>query len=197
MPYLIDSLHYRDLAEMNPEEVCRRALCEYDPIQRHYRVQVWGDRYAVCPHEERIFRLGGQDETNHDYFNIFLIHYLLQTKQIEIKNEWISEKDIPGGATFFRGPHEIPTQWISQRYGNRLSDLGGRCSDLHGIPFEMADLAYRFQITPRIPVAVLYWEGDEAFLPEAKILYDSTICDHFAPDVVFALAYEICFRLGK
>ena len=51
----------------------------------------------------------------HDYFNLFIIHYLLKSKEIEISNEWISEKDIPGGTTFFRGPHEIPTNLTSHR----------------------------------------------------------------------------------
>ena len=185
------------MAEQAPKEVCARARCEYDAENKCYVLAAWGDRYAVFPHAQRIDRLGDFNEDNHEFFNIFLIHYLLQTRPIEVKNEWISEKDMPGGANFFRGPHEIPTQWISKRYGNQLFQLGERCVKLQGTPFDMADLAYRFDIMPQIPVAVLYWEGDESFPAEAKILYDSSICDCFALDVVFALAYEICYRLGK
>ena len=61
----------------------------------------------------------------------------------------------------------------------------------------MADAAYRFSITAHIPVSVLYWIGDEEFPPEAKILYDRTITEHLSLDIVFALATEICTRIGK
>jgi hypothetical protein len=58
----------------------------------------------------------------------------------------------------------------------------------------MADVAYRFDIVPRIPVGVLYWQGDEDFPAEAKILYDQTITAHLASDIVYALAVGICER---
>jgi hypothetical protein len=61
----------------------------------------------------------------------------------------------------------------------------------------MADAAYRFLIAPRIPVAVLYWDGDDDFAAEARIHYDRTVAAHLALDVIFALATGICHRLGQ
>ena len=60
----------------------------------------------------------------------------------------------------------------------------------------MADAAASFMITPRTPVAVLYWQGDEDFPPEAKILYDQSIAGYFALDAIYALAVDICSRLS-
>ncbi|MDY7037806.1 MAG: DUF3786 domain-containing protein, partial [Thermodesulfobacteriota bacterium] len=134
---------------------------------------------------------------SHDYFYLFIIHYLLKSKEIEISNEWISEKDIPGGVSFFRGPHKIPSHLISGKYDNDLKAFSQRCEELHGIPINMADAAYRFKITSHIPVAVLYWAGDDDFSPESKILYDKTITEHLASDIIFALAVEICTRIGS
>jgi hypothetical protein len=61
----------------------------------------------------------------------------------------------------------------------------------------MADAAFAFSITPRIPVAVLLWEGDTEFPAEAKLLFDRTIAEQLPPDVIFSLAVEICNRLGN
>ena len=66
----------------------------------------------------------------HDYLYLFMIHYLLQSKETELFNEWISEKDIPGGTTFFRGPHEIPTKLISLRFNNNINKFKARCEQL-------------------------------------------------------------------
>ena len=193
----IDGIHFRELAERNPADVCRRASCTYDDMNARYILSVWGDEYEIIPNRSKINCMGRITQPLHDYFYLFMIHYLLKSKAIEISNEWISEKDIPGGTTFFRGPHEIPTHLITLRFNNNIDEFKKICEQHHGHPLDMADAAYGFEITPRIPVAVLYWSGDEDFPAESKILYDRTIAEHLASDIIFALAVGICERLGR
>ena len=132
-----------------------------------------------------------------EMLNFFIVHYLLHSKESKIKNQWISEKEIPGGDLFFTVSHEIPTSLISGRYSNDIHGFKRRCEQLQGIPLDMADASYRFNITPRIPVAVLFWDGDEDFPPESKMLFDKSIAGLLAPDIVLALAYEVCSRIGN
>ena len=197
MTDLIDRIYFEELSERKPKDVCRRASCEYDDINDLLILSVWGKEYGIFPNQLKIKCMDNKIQSLHDYFYLFIIHYLLTSKEIEITNEWISEKDIPGGTTFFRGPHQIPTNLISLRFNNNVNEFKERCEQLHGIPLNMADAAYRFKITPRIPVAVLYWKGDDDFPAESKILYDRTIAEHLASDVIYALAAGICNRLGK
>jgi len=197
MTNLIDHNYFRELAEQDPEDVCRQACCQYDPALKAYMLKAWGDEYAIYPEEFRLECVSNRSTRSHDFFYLFLIYYLLKSKNVGIHDEWISEKDIPGGATFFRGPHKIPTRLICRRYGNDIESFKKRCERLGGFPVDMADAAYRFEITPRLPVAVLYWLGDEAFPPEAKILYDRTITEHLPPDIIFALSFEICTRIAS
>ncbi len=192
-----ESIYFRELAEQDPEDVCRRALCEYDSIKKSYALPVWGDKYAICPYEQKIDRISENFPAPHEYLYVFIIHYLLNSKDIRLSNEWISEKDIPGGATFFRGPHEIPTSLISSRHGNDIKKFAESCEQLGGIPIEMADVAYVFRTAPRIPVAVLYWKGDDEFLPESKMLFDRSVAKHLALDIIFALAVDVCARIGR
>ena len=197
MTNYIDKIHFQELAKQDPADVCRRAICKYDDVKKFYTLSVWGEEYAIYPHELKIDRIGKNVQSLHDYLYLFMIHYLLKSKEIDISKKWISEKDILGGTTFFRGPHAIPTHLISKRFGNNIKEFRKRCEQLHGMPLDLADVAYRFEITAHIPVAALYWEGDEEFLPEAKILYDKTITELLASDIIFALAVEICTRLGR
>lgn len=191
------NMFFQELAGLNPQEVCRRALCKYEEEKKSYTLSVWGDEYEIFPHKSAIDPISGNFGGIHEYVFLFCLHYLLNVRDLGISNKWISEKDIPGGVTFFRGPHEIPTRLISKRFGNDTSEFKKKCARLHGIPLDMADAAFRFEITPRIPVAVLFWQGDDDFPPEAKLLYDKTITTHLTPDIVFALAVEICTRIGN
>ncbi|MBU3950036.1 MAG: DUF3786 domain-containing protein [Proteobacteria bacterium] len=193
----IDKSYFIDLAGKDPKDICRKTFCEYDVVNKSYILSVWGDEYAVYPHEYKIDCISSSVKKPHEYFYLFIIYYLLKSKEIELCNEWISEKDIPGGATFFRGPHEIPTNLISELFGNDIERFRKKCTRLYGTPIEMADAAFRFNITPHIPVAVLYWLGDEEFSPEAKILYDKTITRHLTSDIIFVLAVEVCSRIGR
>ena len=206
MTNMIDPIHFEDLAKLDPQAVCRRAGCAYgpctgspgrDPAQVGYTLSVWGDDYCVAPHAGTIEKLSPLPTRDHGYLSLFLLHYLLGAEQIALDGLWISEKEIPGGATFFRGPHAVPTQLITARFANDLDAFGQRCEQLHGTRLEMADVAYRFDITARVPVALLYWCGDEDFPAEAKLLFDKNIGRFLAADVVFALAVGVCERLSQ
>jgi len=196
MTYSIDISYFKELAEQNPEDLCGIALCNYDKKEKAYILSVWGENYGIYPDDCKIASLrNGKSDVN-ALFGLFIIYYLLKSKEIESSREWISEKDIPGGATFFRGPHAIPTQLIERRYANNINGFNEICEKLSGSRIDMADAAYSFQITPRIPAAVLFWNGDDEFLPESKILFDRTITEHLTPDIIFCLAVEICQKIG-
>ena len=196
MTAAIDPVFFADLAALDPEDVCRRALCRYDAPAGHYCVPVWGDDYCVYPRRSKVESGRRPGPKGYDYFSLVTIHYLLRAKAVEPSGQWVSEKDIPGGAAFFRGPHQVPTQTMTTRFENDLEAFRSRCLELQGRPLDMADGAYGFDITPRIPAAVLYWIGDEDFAAEAKILYDDSISEHLALDAIYALAVGICQRLG-
>ena len=192
----IDPIHFKDLAARDPAEVCRRALCRYDASKRRYTVSVWGDVLHIFPHERKIESEDAGPLTGSEYFHLFALHYLLGATAVEIAGVWISEKEIPGGETFFRGPHRIPTDRVSRRFGNDLAEFRKRCEQLAGEPIRMADAACTFNIAQRIPVAVLYWRGDDEFTPECRILYDRSIQEHLAADIVYALGVGICRTLA-
>lgn len=196
MTELIDKGYFIELARRDPREVCRRTSCAFDERHNCYTLPVWGVDYVIYPDAGKI-ECSTDSRPLHQYFSLVAIHYLLTAREISPVKQWISEKDMMGGATFFRGPHAIPTHLITSRAGNSIETFRQLGSVSHGSPLNLADAAFSLSITERIPVAVLYWAGDEDFPAEAKILYDKTLPNHFALDIVFALASGICEQLGR
>jgi len=193
----IDSSYFIKLTEQNPTAICRNALCSYDPEKKIYKISIWTEDYEIDSGKCAITGVNSNFIPPHEYFPLFIIYYLLQAKDIRLSGEWISEKDIPGGSTFFRGPHDIPANLICDRFKNDIKAFKNRCKQLRGTFIDMGDAAFTFRIAPRIPVTVLYWIGDEDFPPEAKILYDRSIIEHLSLDIIFALAVEICARISE
>ena len=195
MTDIIDKSYFRELNDTSPEILCRNKRCSYDKDTKQYSLDIWGEQYLINCNKERIDHPAVQSRPPHEYLDLFAMYYLLRGKDIAVRGEWVSEKDLPGGPTFFRGPHLIPTNRITQRFDNDLVSFKKRCGQLGGSKMELADAAYHFSITADIPVAVLYWIGDEDFPAEAKILYDQSIAEQFSLDIVWALAVGICARL--
>lgn len=196
MTTYVDRNYFKELAKAIPGEICRGSRCTYDPANKHYALQIWGDEYIIDWTQGRIERSDAIMQPPHAYFYLFVVYYMLLLQDIKPSGELISEKDLPGGATFFRGPHLLPTKLISDRFGNDLQGFRDLCKKLGGTPLQLADAAFSFTITRDILVAVLYWTGDEEFPAEAKILYDKSISEHLPLDIVFALAFEVCTRIG-
>ena len=193
---LIDKSYFLELASTPADTICNRIPCTYSDTKKVYSIQLWGDDYAVDPAALTINCKTSDKKPSHEYFHLFIIFYLLKITPTPPAGEWISENDIPGGSTFFRGPHLIPNSDISGIFGNNIEAFEQRCRKLGGQSLDMADASFSFEIAPNLHVAALYWVGDEDFPAEAKILYDNTISDLFPLDIVFALAVEICTRIA-
>jgi hypothetical protein len=195
MAEYVDASYWQALDVADPAVISRHGRCRFHPSSGDYTLCLWGDDYRIAAHRQEIASTT-HGAMHHPYFNVFIISYLLFPQDISVVGEWISEKDFPGGATFFRGPHLLPTSVIAERYQNDLSGFSGRCQELGGTPLSLADRAFSFAIVPEIPVAVLYWSGDADFPSEAKILYDRSLIGSLALDVVYSLGVTICYRLA-
>lgn len=193
----IDKLNFSDLESCDPGEVVSRTGCEFDKTKNQYAVTVWGYKYFVDLIECEVRPEEPGLQTYHGYLYLFILYFLMKSKDIPPSGKWVSEKDITGGAAFFRGPHVIPIELITDRFGNDMDLFREKCEKLKGTPIKLADAAYVFQITRTLPVAVLYWQGDEDFPSEARLLFDRTIDRHLPLDIIYALAVEICHSLGR
>lgn len=195
MADMVDKRLFEEMAKREPEAMIDPLFCTYSEADQCYNVTAWGEQYSVYPNSGRI-EMVQEHGKPHDYFYVFLVNYLLSKKNVTPVGEWISVKDLPGGVTFFRGPHEIPSLAITKSYGNDLALLKKRCEKLGGIPLDLADCSYQFDIIGNVKVALLYWQGDEDFPAEAGVLIDKSIMD--TPlDVVYALLCDACMRISR
>ena len=195
--YKIDKTIFSDLEACDPEDVVLRTGCQFDKADNQYIVNIWGHEYCVDLNKYEVRPQETGFKTYQDFLYLFILYYLIKSKNIKPSGEWISEKDIPDGAAFFRGPHTVPGNFITERFGNDLDFFKKKSMQLRGTSLDMADAAFSFKITPTIPVAVLYYFGDEDFPCEAKLLFDKTVGLHLPLDIIFALAVEICSILGS
>lgn len=188
----LDKVHFDDLTACDPSDVEKRTGARFNRAVGYYEISVWNHEYKIDPKNRTVLPVSNTIAAYKDYMNLVVLHYLLTAKETLPAGTWVSEKDITGGAAFFRGPHLVPSHLMVKTFGDDLSAFKIACEKLNGKPIDLADAAFLFEITPKIPVAVLYWQGDEDFPSEARLLFDPTIEEHLALDIIFALAVEVC-----
>lgn len=99
-----------------------------------------------------------------------------------VKNNWVSFADLPDGRFYnqaFQGYTGnmlvAPIKFDTKRFSNIALQLNGSNLDI-------GDVAYQFMVLPKVPVAVVYWGGDEEFPSNCKILFEGTVCNYLPID---------------
>ena len=184
---------WKSLAAMEARDVCRRSLAQAG--EDVYTVSFLDREYRVDPGRGR---LGGPVEDSllaDPEFELLLLTYLTQARDTPAVGSWISEKDLPGGSLFFRGPHALPVQPLLARFGRDPAAFRRAGERLHGEPLPFGDSAFGFTALPRIPAACVLWAQDDEFPARITMMFDRTLSLHLPLDVVLALARSLGLRL--
>jgi hypothetical protein len=149
-------------------------------------------RYLIDPVGERIAELSPQpDRVLTEEFQILLIRYLIAPIGAPVDNKEVSEKDFPGGVTFFQGPHTLHVAPISKRYGRDPDAFEARARQLGAERGVHGDISMIFRPFPDIPITYVLWVADDEFPASVSVLFDSSIARWFELDMIFTLVWVL------
>jgi hypothetical protein len=193
-PAPLGEKQWKDLQDLEPHKVCRRAVVNFDREQDCYTITFIGREYCFFVNEKRVEGPDGEHDSlaGDDEFILLILTYLLSAQELPLVGKWVSEKDLQGGSLFFKGPHVLPVQPVIQTCGKdpqKFLDcgiaLGGTSVTEYG------DAALTFQALPRIPVTCILWAEDDEFPARVSFLFDPSIESHLPLDVVLALVRSV------
>jgi len=196
----IDSQLWGDLSEMAMEDVQARCEVSFDPVSHSYMVPLLSYTYCVHPGERRI-SLHGKilSPAEHFQLHLVLLTYLTQCTLDGPTGQMISEKQLPGGHTFFKGVHALGTDPLVKVFGKDREGFLRMGRNFGGIPEKFGDASFIVRVLPKVPVRFILYAEDEEFPASLKIMFDSSIAKPFKQiDLVwglFNLAVEHFLRM--
>ena len=196
--HLTHEIYWESLAKADPSEVCERTGAVYSQDRGGYFLSVINHKYLILPGEKRMYCMRGdrcEEEDLRDYFFLMVLLYLLNAREGEPTHTWISEKELKGGTTFFRGPHALRTEGISAAFGKDPDGFLRAGKRLGGVELLYGDKAFALTVFPRVPVAFLLWKESEEFPAQVNVLFDSTIQRHFSLDGIWCIVVEVSLRI--
>jgi len=189
------------LSQLHPTDVCNRTEAIYHPAREGFLLPVYNLRYLILPREKEILRMGWNDkpvrETIRPYFYPMVLVYLTEAKDIKPTHTWISENDLKGGSTFFRGPHRLEVEALIHLFGNDSEAFLRAGEKLGGSEILYGDKGFALDVFPRVSLAYVLWRGDEEFPPKVSVLFDSTIESHLPLDIIWCMVAETSRRLAE
>lgn len=178
--------YWQDLGLMDPQDVCRRALVTFQP-GTGYQVPFWNRVYLCRPDSTRIWQADRPDKPLGFQEYLVILMYLLKAQESPLEGKKVSEREIPGGELFFRGPHALVKKPLGKKFGQDPKGFLQAGLGLGGRETGKGDASFELLVLPRIPVEYILYVEDEEFPAQVNINFDSSIGRHLPLDVIWAL----------
>ncbi len=183
---------WRLLSELEPEDVCKRAAAMYKKENKSYILRSFGIDFSISPLKKEIKSLSERGEVFIKklsyFFNISVLTYLINAKEIPLSKTLIKPENIKGGEFFFKGTHTLPLNKVAEKY-----QFDGEGFIKRGIEFDAkildyGDVSIELMPLPRIPVILILWLSDEEFPARTDLLFDSTSESQLPIDILWSIA---------
>lgn len=188
--------HWLDLKNRSSEEILRKDGVRLAEGGNGYEIRFLNALYLVDPVEERITEIAPDpSRVLTEMLQILIIQYLTAPNGGPMDGQDVSEKDFPGGVTFFQGPHALYVGPIAKLYGSDPEGFEACGRDLGADPAVYGDKSMRFYPFPTIPVTYVLWREDDEFPASVSVLFDKSISRWFELDMIFTLVWVLTERI--
>jgi hypothetical protein len=99
----------------------------------------------------------------------------------------ISPLELPGGATFFRGPHSLPGAPLEGRFGRDAAGFEAAGKKLQGEIRRAGDAAVALHVFPGLVVEVILWQADDEFPAQVSFTLPAHLDRFWSLDAVWGL----------
>lgn len=139
--------------------------------------------------------LDDEGKTAPEEIQAILFDYLLNADGIPPSGNWVGFGDLPHGTFYSQAFQSYSGDELVRRLSfpafKRAAEAAG------GIPIPLGDAGYAFFVLPLLPLAVVWWEGEEGLPPKAVVLFDARASSLLPSEGLAILGRLLCRWLIK
>jgi hypothetical protein len=126
-----------------------------------------------------------------------LLFYLTTADGKPLHEEWIAFSDLPAGRFYNQAFQGYTGNELALAYRDDRAAFEGAAQALGGVRYSLGDAAFAFKALPRVPILVVYWQGDEDFPSNCQLLFDGAASHYLPTDAYAILGSTLTRRLIK
>jgi hypothetical protein len=123
------------------------------------------------------------------------LHYFQKADGAPLADRWIAYRELPDGMFYFHAFQGYTATRLIKTFANDLAGFEKAASDAGGEALSHGDAGFMFRPLPKVPMAVVYWYGDEEFPPNANVLFDASAGHYLSTDGLAVLGRELCSKI--
>ena len=153
----------------------------------------FNDHIIITP--RRIIHKDGSEMTRWE--QVFIFNHMAQGGSCLPTGKWKNLVEFPNTVSKIKSMVEHVERPLIETFAGKTEALKGVALKIGGIDkqkeYPTSDVAMLFQPLPRIPVMLMFWDGDETdgFGAEAKLSFDDTITDHLDIESIMFLSERL------
>ena len=185
------------LSGADPTRLASKTAAEWEARSEtsgYFRLPLWR-RPVVVSYPEWIARKWPSGEALSSMETALLLYYFTIADGFPLSREWISFADLPDGRFYNQAFHGYTGKELAQSFKNDQVAFERAALGLSGEHLALGDAAFAFQALPRVPLCVVFWQGDEEFSSSAQVLFDAAASHYLTTDSYAILGSIIAHRL--
>lgn len=172
------------LAILNPQQIAINTAANYfakEVGKAHFRFPYWQEEIIVKVPTYQAFSANDQTELGVAH-QALILYYFITARPIPLTEKWVSFAELPDGRFYNQAFQAYTGNVLRRHFGNQLERLELAIQKLKGIAVPFADRAFLFWVFPRVPLLLVYWQGDEDFPSNYQILFDACVASYLPTD---------------
>lgn len=111
----------------------------------------------------------------HSWSKIIIYDYVRRKGNEPLTGNWVSMGHFPDAASHSKAFQKNAEDKISEKFNSDLNGLVSRCNEMEGTETSgklKADYVCSFDLLPRIPMYMCFWEADDEYSASCKLYVD-------------------------
>ena len=167
---------WKRLQQRDFNKVSKIRNVKYNEEKNEFTIKVFNRDYILNCNDETIRRRDDNYVPSAET-GVMIVNYLSFTEtDIHRSNKWVSLKEIPnGGMMFYPAFYKSSIVNLIKTFGEDSKSFKQCAQKLGGKEIKMGDIAFEFEVFPKVFSRVVIWEGDDEIEASATVLFDSSV----------------------
>lgn len=167
---------WKRLQQRDFNKVSKIRNVKYNEEKNEFTIKVFNRDYILNCNDETIRRSDDSYVPSAET-GVMIVNYLSFTEtDIDRSNKWVSLKEIPnGGMMFYPAFYKSSIVNLIKTFGEDSKSFKQCAQKLGGKEIKMGDIAFEFEVFPKVFSRVVIWEGDDEIEASATVLFDSSV----------------------
>ena len=180
---------------LKPGKLAMYSGCEED-ADGNFRLTFFWQEYVISGDDFTVRRADTGDEPS-SFTQSLILTYLATADGTTPSSRWVGFRELPDGLFYVQAFQGYTGGRLVRELGDGIETFRRAAGALGGEPLEIGDAGYVFTVLPRVHMAIVYWEGDEEFPSQARVLFEDTAARYMPTDGLAILGSQLVGRMLK